>query len=282
MIANDQEGVIFVEGEPLLDAAEAYKELIGDILTSLNAVPSEDQFNQDLNDEQEARRFRRRHLLLAVLRSIANHNVAAGSRTLTLQDLLFELSLAIRDFVHDVDGLDRGFSATLIASPAPYEVGETPAANEKDRAIIVPERKGFISAERKLILAALALSSVNIAGLKKGEVRNRTALVSGLNSDSLKAQESHLHSAIKFFRKTKKGADIVGLKAPRFSEAEIALYDDYYGKFSDFQRRFDSGQIEVDNDVPDAPRSVFDLAKVVLFGWGNKRLTPSTVKPRKR
>lgn len=282
MIANDQEGVIFVEGEPLLDAAEAYKALLADLLASLIAVPSEAQFNQDLEDGQEARRFRRRHLLLAALRSIAHHNVAADARTLALQDLLFELVKAVEEFAYDVESLDRGFSATLVASPAPYEAGEPPSVDEKDRNVLVPERKGFISAERKLILSALALSSVNIAGLTKDEVRKRTARVSDLNADSLKAQENHLNTAKQFFRKSKEGADIASLKVPRYSEAEIAFYDECFGSFSAFQRRFDNGQIKVDTDDPDAPRSVLDLAKVVLFGWGSKRLTPSTVKPRKR
>jgi hypothetical protein len=282
MIANDHNGVIFVEGEPLPDNYEAYQDLMTDLFTSLSAVPSEDQFNQDLRNEQEARRFRRRHLLLAALRSIANHNVAADARTLALQDILFELSKAVRDFAHDIDSLDRGFSATLIASPAPYEAGETTSADETDRNVFVPERDGFISAERKLILAALALSSVNIAGLTKEEVRKRTARVSGLKAGSLKAQGSHFNDAVKFFRKTKRGVDTTGLKTPRYSEAEIAFYDDYFAEFSGFQRRFDSGTIVPDDEDPDAPRSVFDLAKVVLFGWGHKRLTPSTVKPRKR
>jgi hypothetical protein len=282
MTAKDHDGVVFIEGEPFLDDAEAYQELLANLLTSLSAVPSEDHFNRDLNDEQEARRFRRRHLLLAALRSIAHHNVAADARTLALHDILFELSKAVRDFAHDIDSLDRGFSATLIASPAPYEAGETPAVDEKDRNILVPERADFISAERKLILCALALCSVNISGLTKEEVRTRTARVSGLKAGSLKAQGSHLNDAVEFYKKTKRGADTTGLKTPRYSEAEIALYDDYFAKFCGFQRRFDSGTIVPDDEDPDAPRSVFDLAKVVLFGWGNKRLTPSTVKPRKR
>lgn len=282
MTAKRQDGVIFIEGEPLLDDAEAYQALIADLLTRLRAVPSEDQFNKDLHDEQEARRFRRRHMLLAALQSVANHSVAADTRTLALQDQLFELSRAVRDFQDDVDRLDRGLSANLIASPAPYEMGERIIDKGNNRSQFIPERADFITPERKLILIALALSSVVISGTNKEEIRNRVAKISDQNPESLKSQEDHLKKSIEHHKNTKKTGSLEVESHQRYSLAEIDFYNSKSKEFMRFQKRFDNGKAEIDETDPDAPRSVFDLAKVVLFGWGNKRLTPSTVKPRKR